>query len=332
MEQFCDPNSGQVLGVKPVDYLPQIPSSSARDVIVSVRAERLKQISHEQLAPYRKALTQLPTFKTKNLDFSKPQVTIGDISEFDEPTATLFQESLKQFIPWKKGPYNLFGTAIDTEWRSDMKWDRILPYINLKGKKVADIGCHNGYFMFRICDQEPELVVGMEPMPLHILNFHLMQRFAQMPNLHYEMLGIEHVDLYPKFFDTVFCLGILYHHTDPISMLRKIHASLRAGGELLIDCQGIPGDAPVALMPQTRYAHARGIWWLPTLPALKHWLTRTMFRDIQVIHAGPLESDEQRSSKWAQINSLDDFLDPEDKSKTIEGYPAPHRFYLKCKK
>ena len=48
----------------------------------------------------------------------------------------------------------LFGVDIDTEWRSDWKWDRIEPHlgVSLEGKVVADIGCANGYFMFRMLE------------------------------------------------------------------------------------------------------------------------------------------------------------------------------------
>jgi tRNA (mo5U34)-methyltransferase len=333
MEQFCDPSSGQVLGLTPEDYTFQISDKNAAEELRSIRASRLQKILDDKgLAAHREAVSSLPIFKSKHLDFSKPQVTIGSPDEVSTEDLDLINKSLKTFVPWKKGPYNLFGTEIDTEWRSDIKWDRIRPFFNLKDKKVADIGCHNGYFMFRMAEDNPKLVVGIEPMPLHYLNFQLMQRFAQVPSFHFELLGVEHMHLWPKFFDTIFCMGILYHHTDPIGLLRKIHSAMKPGAELIVDCQGIPGEDPVALMPKGRYAQARGIWWLPTQAALNHWLHRTMFSKIEYMYAGPLEGEEQRQSDWAQVRSLADFLDPNDPTKTIEGYPAPHRFYVKCRK
>ena len=36
-------------------------------------------------------------------------------------------------------------------------------------------------------------------------------------------------------------------------------------------------------------------------------------------------TDEQRATKWMTNHSLIDFLDPNNKSLTIEGYPAPKR-------
>ncbi|MFO0447474.1 MAG: DUF1698 domain-containing protein, partial [Pseudomonadota bacterium] len=35
-----------------------------------------------------------------------------------------------------------------------------------------------------------------------------------------------------------------------------------------------------------------------------------------------------RSTAWAPIKSLQDFLDPQDSTRTVEGYPAPWRHYL----
>jgi len=35
--------------------------------------------------------------------------------------------------------------------------------------------------------------------------------------------------------------------------------------------------------------------------------------------------DEQRSTDWMRFNSLQDFLDPENPSRTVEGYPGPRR-------
>jgi len=332
VEQFCDPHSGEVLGLLGSDYIENIDNSDAKSELRLLKKEREAQLFSGHLETYRKAITSLPLKKAEHLIFDQKVVTIGAKEELDATQSECLDNALKAFIPWKKGPFNIFGTEIDSEWRSDLKWERIKPHVSLSGKRVADIGCHNGYFMFRMAAENPELVVGIEPVPKHWFNFQMLQRFTQLPNLHFELLGVEHMHLWPGFFDTIFCLGILYHHTDPISMLRKIHKAMKPGAELIIDCQGIIGDDPIALMPKGRYAKARGIWWLPTKTALANWLSRTMFKDIECFYDEPLEPTEQRTSTWAPIDSLSEFLDPSDSSLTIEGYPAPRRFYVKCRK
>ena len=42
--------------------------------------------------------------------------------------------------------------------------------------------------------------------------------------------------------------------------------------------------------------------------------------------------EEQRSTEWMTTQSLIDGLDPENHDLTIEGYPAPHRIVVVCKK
>jgi len=77
----------------------------------------------------------------------------------------------------------------------------------------------------------------------------------------------------------------------------------------------------------------KGVYFLPTLETLKNWLTRTRFNRIEVFFSEPLSTEEQRITDWAKVNtSLNESLDPNDKSKTIEGYEAPHRFYLRARR
>lgn len=242
------------------------------------------------------------------------------------------EDFLRNLIPWKKGPFRVCGTDIDAEWRSDLKWQRLKPAIgSLKDHKIADIGCNNGYFMFRMLEAGARHVLGFEPFFKHWYSFRLFQDWLKLGNADLELLGVEHIDLFPNQFDTIFCLGILYHHTDPVGLLRKMRQALVRGGQLIIDCQGIAGDEPTALVPASRYAGARGIWFLPTLTCLQHWIRRAGFQQIETIFSAPLDVEEQRSTAWAPIKSLSDFLDPNEPNRTIEGYPAPWRFYLRVR-
>jgi len=304
------------------------------DEIQKIRNQRLMQLNSDRdLQEIISDLNSLPRFQSKHLMFEKNMVEIGLNEELTSSQKKTYSELLKKLIPWKKGPFKLFGEEIDAEWRSDCKWDRIKPQLSpLKGKRIADIGCNNGYFMFRMAAEDPELVVGFEPYSKNLLAFECMHRFTGMDSLQYELLGVEHINLYPQFFDIVFCLGILYHHTDPMSLLRKIKDSMNSKGQLIVECQGIPGDDSIALVPKGRYAQARGIWFLPTAPCLVNWLTRAGFQDIEVFFNEPLSTTEQRSTTWAPYKSLCDFLDPQNSDKTIEGYPAPSRIYLKAHK
>lgn len=310
------------------DYLDQYDAAWDRDRILALRQTRQAGLFSSRAVRYRQAVETVADLRSDRFCFSEPVVTIGAADELTTEQHQRLELALGAFCPWKKGPYSLFGIEIDAEWRSDWKWARILPHLrSLKGQKIADIGCHNGYFMFRMLAEQPECIIGFEPYAKNFWNFQLMQNMVRRPELHFELLGVEHLDLYPKYFDTIFCLGILYHHTDPIGLLRKLHGALATEGEIVIDCQGVAGDLPVALTPNRRYANATGIYFLPTQSCLENWLVRAGFKKIRTIFAEPLSIEEQRRTPWADIESLQESLDPTDPSKTIEGYPAPWRFY-----
>src|SRR5690349_6041911 len=72
----------------------------------------------------------------------------------------------------------------------------------------------------------------------------------------------------------------------------------------------------------------RNVWFLPSCPTLLRWLDRTGFRNARVVDVSDTTTDEQSSTDWMRCNSLKDFLDQDDPSKTIEGYPGPKLFFL----
>ncbi len=315
------------------DYLYKYDTYINREMILKIRQERQIKLLELPNQKYYEAAQTVADIKSNFFDFSGSIIKVGRPDELSSEQQQRFYQSLQTFCPWKKGPFELFGVTIDSEWRSDWKWERILPHISsLKNRKVADIGCHNGYFMFRMAAQQPELVVGFEPYAKHFWNFQLIQNIVQQKMLAFELLGVEHIHYYPQFFDTIFCLGILYHHTEPIGLLSKMRQALAPKGEIIIDCQGIPGDLPVALTPKKRYAQARGIWFLPTQSCLENWMGRAGFSEINCFFAEPLSVAEQRRTCWANIDSLQEFLNPEHPSLTIEGYPAPWRYYAIARK
>jgi tRNA (mo5U34)-methyltransferase len=55
------------------------------------------------------------------------------------------------------------------------------------------------------------------------------------------------------------------------------------------------------------------------------WLQRCGFADAVVLDVTPTTSVEQRRTEWMTFESLPDFLDSADPSRTVEGYPAPVR-------
>lgn len=259
--------------------------------------------------------------------------TVTASAQWNDTTATgKFLELIYELRPWRKGPFELFGTFIDCEWRSNIKWDRIAPHLPpLAGAVVGDFGCNNGYYLFRLLEQNPFAVLGLDPNGRFFYQFDLLHRIFQPKNIFFEPLGVEDAPLFPGVFDLVLCLGVIYHRKDPIQMLLDLKQSLKPGGVAILESITIPGEAGMCLYPQDRYAMMRNVWALPTPETFALWLDRTGYIDIEILDTSLTTIEEQRKTEFAHFDSLSDFLDPNDSSKTIEGYPAPQRTIVKAR-
>ena len=72
----------------------------------------------------------------------------------------------------------------------------------------------------------------------------------------------------------------------------------------------------------------RNVYFIPSALALKNWLEKCGFGDVRIADVSVTSLEEQRRTDWMITESLEQFLDPADHSKTIEGYPAPMRAVL----
>jgi len=289
-----------------------------------IRLERQKWMTWKNIKPLREALDNLEDI-TAECSFEDTVKLTTD----KEINRNQVEEVAKQMMPWRKGPFDLFGLFIDTEWQSFLKYNLLEPFFNLKGKRVADVGCNNGYYMFRMLKHEPELLVGFDPSALYKTQFDFINHFVKS-DIQYELLGVEHFPFYEHKFDTVFCLGVLYHRSDPVGMLKDLAKGIEKGGELFLDTFIIDGDDDMCLSPQKTYSKIPNIYFVPTVKVLKNWCERAGFINIEVLAIIPTTQDEQRSTPWIEGQSLENFLDPEDNTKTVEGYPAPKRVYIKA--
>ncbi|MCG3663057.1 tRNA 5-methoxyuridine(34)/uridine 5-oxyacetic acid(34) synthase CmoB [Aliarcobacter butzleri] len=257
--------------------------------------------------------------------------SIGNRADLSDEEYEVIVQTAKKLIPWRKGPFKIFDLEIDSEWQSNIKYNLIRPYFNLKDKIVADIGCNNGYYMFRMLEDCPKRLIGFDPSPLTLHQFEFINHFVRS-DIVYEMLGVEHLEFYNHKFDFIFMLGVLYHRADPVGTLKSLARGLNSKGEILIDTFMIDGDDEICLTPNKRYSKIPNIYFIPTIPALKNWLERAGFENIEVLATTVTTSEEQRKTPWSFDESLEDFLDPNDSSKTVEGYPAPKRVYVKARK
>ncbi|MBU1341037.1 MAG: tRNA 5-methoxyuridine(34)/uridine 5-oxyacetic acid(34) synthase CmoB, partial [Proteobacteria bacterium] len=251
---------------------------------------------------------------------------IGDQSDLSRKESLLLSKSLEQLCPWRKGPINLFGISIDSEWQSWMKWERLVPHLgNLKGRRILDIGSSNGYYMFKMAAHDPLMVLGVEPQDAFYFQYLALQKFLRLKTVFCLPVPHDKLPKMDKYFDTVFCMGVLYHRRSPIRMLKDICDSMTPGGELVLENLIIDSKQNMCLFPKDRYAKMRNVFFIPDLLVMESWLLRAGFTNIRCVDVTKTSFKEQRKTKWIQTESLKDFLDPDDPGKTVEGYPAPVR-------
>jgi tRNA (mo5U34)-methyltransferase len=287
--------------------------------------QRLVLDGNGKTAGWLKALQSLPELRPSRIAL-QDNVSIGSSADLGPVDREELIALLRAFHPWRKGPYNFFGIEIDTEWRSDWKWERLLPHIQpLAGRRVLDVGCGNGYHGWRMRGAGADFVLGIEPFMVSVQQFQVMQRYLCDPQHHVIPIGIEDVPPNLACFDSVFSMGVLYHRRSPLDHLFELKGCLRPGGELILETLIVEGDQETVFMPQGRYAKMRNVWFLPSIAALTLWLERCGFTEIACVDTNRTSCEEQRSTDWMQFESLADFLDPDDAEQTIEGHPAPLR-------
>lgn len=312
------------------DLLEQLSPNVDMEEVRKQRKIRLPDLDLPRGVDLKRVIEPLPTADDfpgpLEFDFSGDEISIGKRSDLNDEQFALLDAAIRQFHPWRKGPWKFFDFEVDAEWRSNLKWDRIAPVLgDISKKRILDVGCGNAYYMFRAAAMNPELLIGLDPSIPFYLMFEMVQRFLQIPNMQYDRLGCEDLTVFDRCFDWALCMGILYHQRNPVQILRDLRNSLVVGGRAIVESQSIPGDGSMALFPENRYAKARNVYFVPTQDCLVNWVRRAGFKDVEVVSHCPVTTEEQRMTEFMTYHSLAEFLDPEDSSKTAEGYPAPWR-------
>lgn len=279
-------------------------------------------VGHGDYARWSAALASLPEIDNIEADFSAPAITVsGECADTSQ-----LRQALRGLMPWRKGPFKINDVYIDSEWRSDFKWERVAPHLApLAGRRILDVGCGNGYHCWRMLARSPELVLGIEPSVLFNLQFQAVQGYLRRDDIDLLPIGVEDIPEDLNWFDSVFSMGVLYHRRSPLDHLYQLKGLLRPGGELVLETLVIEGEAGRVLLPQQRYARMRNVWFIPSAVELVAWLQRCGFVDARVVDESRTSVDEQRSTEWMQFESLQQSLDAGNPALTVEGLPAPRR-------
>jgi len=308
------------------DDLASIGLASWREQLEEILSARFSESAHGDFQSWRSVVSALPDVSKQAADLNSSAISIpvtDGISESD------LRESLLSLSPWRKGPFDVCGVTVDSEWRSDLKWDRLKDAIApLRDRVVLDVGCGNGYYALRMRGVGARIVIGIDPTLLYVMQFEAIRHFMQAEPVHVLPLRLHEVPEGAQAFDTAFSMGVLYHQREPALHLGQLRSALRPGGELILETLILPGSESVAKTPEDRYARMRNVWLLPTLPLLDTWLGDAGFENVRVIDTTSTTPEEQRTTEWMPFESLAEALDPDDPGRTVEGWPAPRRALL----
>ena len=275
---------------------------------------------------YEAVLDTLPVTAPARVVLDQDRVSIGARGELSANEEQKLLAAMEALIPWRKGPFDLFGHALDCEWASNLKWDRLKDHIQpLTGGRILDIGSSSGYYLWRMAAVKPHLALGIEPYLTFFAQYLLLQHFIRHPRIFCLPLTLDQLPEMAAAFDTLFCMGILYHNRDPLGMLARMRRLVAPGGELILETLVLEGPQNHCLCPKGRYAKMANVWFIPSIHVLTHWLMRSGFGRIRCIDTTATTPAEQRRTRWMPFESLSDFIDPDDPAKTVEGHPAPLR-------
>lgn len=285
---------------------------------------------HGDMERWKQSFDLLPILNSVNHDLNSSAVSFSteEMSSDDSDSLKLGLEGL---IPWRKGPFQFFDTKVETEWRSDWKWDRIEQHLSpMHGRTILDVGCGSGYHMWRMLGAGAKRVVGVDPSKLFFWQFEAAKKYVnaaigESAPVHLLPFKLEDVPAKLNAFDTVFSMGVLYHRKSPLDHLTELQQVLRPGGEIVLETLVIEGEEGDVLVPDDRYAMMRNVWFLPSAATLCQWMRRLGFKNVRIVEQNYTSLEEQKATDWMKFNSLKDFLDPNDSTKTIEGLPAPLR-------
>lgn len=290
-------------------------------------------VNNGNIPRWDEAINAIKKHPKGKISYQEPYLYI-DIDIENENEKKL-QSSLKKLIPWRKGPYQIGGLQLDSEWRGDMKWNRVLQHIQpLKGRNVLDVGSGNGYFTYLMALEGAKIALGIEPFLLFNYQFNAIRSLINNPpNAFVLPIKLEQMPT-ESLFDTVFSMGVLYHQKQHLLHLQQLKNVLTNGGELVLETLVIDEKYGKQIIPKQRYARMRNIGCLPSIKTLFNWLEETGFKDIKMVNITKTTPKEQRATHWIGDNtqSLEDFLDPDDTNLTIEGLPAPNRAIFICQK
>ena len=102
-----------------IDSLNNSDQAAWAEVLTAQLIRRFEDNPHGDMARWHAALQTLPSDLPAKVELNSSAVTVTSEQPLSEQDAENLEQGLRGLMPWRKGPFNFFGTHVDTEWRSD---------------------------------------------------------------------------------------------------------------------------------------------------------------------------------------------------------------------
>ena len=277
--------------------------------------------NHGHLLKWQGILDLLPEINTNHMCLTDPAIIIGKPNEINPLQKEILESALLSLSPWRKGPFNLFGLEVDSEWRCENKWKRIKDYLpKNKDMRIADLGCSNGYYSYKLLNLEPEVVVGLDKTPLYIMQFLATKYYA---NKTQELIVLpcsaEEFSQEKMDFNLILSMGILYHSKKPEDHISVINKLLNKNGFVVLETIISLTQDNINIKKGETFAGMRNIGTIFTKDNLIKLMNISGFKNTECVNEHFTNISEQRATKWIQGKSFKDFIRPD--GRTIEGFP-----------
>ncbi len=103
--------------------------------IQELKNQRQKWLEWKNIKPLREKLQNLPILDEISVDFG--DIINLHVKSISEDKRCQIYELAKSLKPWRKGPYDVFETFIDSEWQSFKKYNLLEPYFDFDTSYVG---------------------------------------------------------------------------------------------------------------------------------------------------------------------------------------------------
>ena len=236
------------------------------------------------------------------------------------------ENRIMQLVPWRKGPFKLFGLPIQSEWNCNFKWQRLVGQLpSIENDAILDVGSGYGYFAWRMRANGARFVACLEPNFISFVQYHFLNFFSDDIGIRFVPVSLENSPRANFLFDKVFMMGTLYHTKNPFEHLKRATSFLKQRGYLILETLIFESDKVALFVPKDKYALMPNVWHIPSFLAIKKWLCDLGYLKVDLIDVDTTSQIEQSSSLHMPYKSLSDGIDHEDRNMTVELYPRPKR-------